>query len=506
MRIRVITAVYFLFFAVLFTGLVQLQFVRGSYFSSLAEKNRIRLVPIPAARGPIRDRNGEVLADTRASYDVYSIPEEVTPESRSRLLPILGPSAAEEMERAGRESPLLPVRLARDVTKEQVIRLEEQRLDLKGVWVESVPIRFYPQGAVGVHVVGYVGLVAEHREALETFYGVHTDLPEGVMGVEEGLNDRLTGVMGGEELEVDNRGRRQRLLGIRVPQQGDEVQLTLDLELERLAQALLAGFRGAIVVMDPRDGAVLALASSPAYDPNVFVEPSRGALRAGLLNNPERPLFNRATMGEYPPGSTFKMITAAAALAAQMDPSRTYHCSGSFRLGNTQFGCWKEGGHGDVDLLEALTVSCNNYFYNLGLALGPDRLSQGALAFGLSQPTGILLGKEAKGLVPSKRWKKSALNQPWYDGETAHFAIGQGYIAVTPIQVARFVSCFANGGYLVSPYVVKGSSEKPRPISLDPAAIRTVRKGLFRVVNDPSGTGKNAHVEGLAISGKTGTA
>ncbi|MBI2870268.1 MAG: penicillin-binding protein 2, partial [Candidatus Omnitrophica bacterium] len=163
-------------------------------------------------------------------------------------------------------------------------------------------------------------------------------------------------------------------------------------------------------------------------------------------------------------------------------------------------------GHGDVDLLEALTVSCNNYFYNLGLALGPDRLSQGALAFGLSQPTGILLGKEAKGLVPSKRWKKAALNQPWYDGETAHFAIGQGYIAVTPIQVARFVSCFANGGYLVSPYVVKGSSEKPRLLSLDPAAIRTVRKGLFRVVNDPSGTGKNAHVEGLAISGKTGTA
>jgi penicillin-binding protein 2 len=265
--------------------------------------------------------------------------------------------------------------------------------------------------------------------------------------------------------------------------------------------------QGAIVVLDPNNGEVLALENSPSFNPNAFIEPARSVERAKLLTDPTRPLFNRAVMGQYPPGSTFKMITALAALENQkVSPKDSYHCSGEWVFGGMAFRCWNEEGHGSIGLLRAIASSCNVYFYRLGLSLGAERLAHQARKLGLGRVTGIGLRGEAPGLVPDASWKRSKRGKPWYDGESAHFSIGQGYLLVTPLQVVRFVSVFANGGFLVNPHLVKGAGDKPKDLGINPENIETVRRGLFQVVNASWGTGGRASRPGLQVSGKTGTA
>ena len=519
MRIRSLFSIYTLLFVFLVAGLFRLQVVHGSYFSRLGERNRIRVVPGPAARGPIYDRAGKPLAHTRPAFNVLAVPDEISPSAVTRLASILvmDSEEIEETLRGTARAPFLSVLLARDVLNVQVFQIEEQGPDLPGVFIEVEPLRHYPNGEIGAHVVGYVSLgrrampLARAGEEKQTVshrtYGWTLPEPVGVTGIEQALDDILRGEAGGQQVEVDNRGRRQRLLGFKSPKQGSRVDLTLDLELTRLTHTLLGDRPGVVVVLDPRSGEVLALTNSPSYDPGVFVESARAGERAHLLRDPRRPLFNRALMGQYPPGSTFKMVTAATALEDRFaSPESRFTCSGVFQLGPTFFKCWLKEGHGSLDLTHALASSCNSYFYQLGLKLGPKRLARGARRFGLGEKTGIRLAGEEEGLVPGPRWKRTTKGEAWYGGETAHFSIGQGYVSVTPIQAAQLVSAFANGGYLVRPYLVKGTGSRPRATGVSPRHIAAVREGLVQAVNEPWGTGRRAYVPGFSVAGKTGTA
>jgi penicillin-binding protein 2 len=332
--------------------------------------------------------------------------------------------------------------------------------------------------------------------------------------VERYYEAALKGVDGGTQVEVDSRGRQTRLLGLKEPGNGADLYLTIDASLQTASDRLLGDRKGAVVVMDPRTGEVLALASHPAFDPNIFVRPDTSAERLALIGDRiGRPLSNKALAGLYPPGSVFKIVVASAALEAQkINRNTTVTCGGQYRLGRTTFDCWKEGGHGPQDVVTGLKNSCNVFFYNTGRILGVDDIETYAKLFGFGRATGIDLPDEVDGIVPGKAWKWASRKEGWFEGETINYAIGQGYLAVTPIQVLEMAAVMANNGSLVRPYLAKrlGSKElhgaKVKSAGLKASTVKTVRDGLYEVVSGEGGTGKRAKIDGVAVAGKTGTA
>ena len=316
------------------------------------------------------------------------------------------------------------------------------------------------------------------------------------------------------QVEVDSRGRQVRALGLKEPSCGQDLYLTLDISLQLACDNLLGEHSGAAIVMNPKDGTVLALASHPAFDPNIFVIPDRSSQRTRLLNDRiGRPLSNRAISGTYPPGSVFKIVTASAALETKRLTSNTrFFCSGSYHLGNAKFDCWKEGGHQSQNIVQGLMNSCNVFFYNAGRAAGVDAMEAFSKLYGFGRTAGIDLPDEVRGVVPGRTWKRLHRNDNWYEGETLNYAIGQGYLTVTPLQVLEMLSAVANKGSLVTPRLVerigskKTAMAKPKRIGLKDETLRIVRKGLFEVVNNESGTGRRAKIDAAVAAGKTGTA
>jgi penicillin-binding protein 2 len=515
MRLRIYKLIFFSFFLSLSLVLFFVQVVRGGYFYNLSLRNSIRLISQDPWRGRILDRDNNIIADSALSFDAVIIPQDV--KNKNFVFQMLSgflsitPDALAKLYSRGYLNPFTPVPMAKGIAKTTAIALEEASFDLPGVSVELNVKRFYPHGAVLSHVLGYMGEIDKSRITQMKDYGYDIKDKVGYSGLEERFDIYLKGEKGGQQVEVDNRGRQVRLLGYKPPFKGKDVQLTIDLELQEIADKLLQGKRGAFVLLDVSTGAVLVMSSAPAFDPNVFVGRTDKNTMNYYLRSPAAPLFNRAVDGQFPPGSVFKVVTATAALKTKkVSLSTTFVCNGQLKVGNRYFKCWAV--HGPQDFYHAMAHSCDVYFYSLGLLAGADGLTQTAHDYGLSFSTGIDLLQESSGFIPSKIWKRLSRFEGWYDGDTANFSIGQGYVLATPLQLARMMAVVGNGGYLVEPYLTQAIDgevmihKEPKKTKLAPEFLNLMKEALRFPVREESGTAHTIDVPGLEICGKTGTA
>lgn len=419
----------------------RLQVIQGAHFLRLSEQNRLRSRRSQSLRGKLLDRHGYVLADNRAAYTLMAIPADLPP--RDELVPLLRTLHIdldpETLWPRRGTAALQPVPIQQDFPRDRVAYFAEHRMDFPGMFIEVEPLRTYPYGTLAVHLPGYLGEIGAPQLQRRKDHGYSPGDVLGQTGLEQALEDVLRGQPGLRQVEVDALGRETQVIATRPATPGLDVLLTLDLPLQQLAERLLEGHSGSIVALDPRNGQMLALASHPTFDPNAFVpRPSLATWRA-LSTDPHWPLLNRATQGQYPPGSVFKVVTALAALAdGVITPQTTVCCAGSYDYGGHTFHDWKPSGHGCVQLRQAFAQSYDVYFYHVGQLLGVDRLAHYAEAFGFGQPTGFAVSPEKSGLVPSSLWKRRVRGQPWYAGETLSVAIGQGYMMTTPLTGGQY--------------------------------------------------------------------
>jgi len=517
-RLRLLASALGLGFLVVAGQLANLQILSGERLAELSDRNRIRLRPIAAPRGILFDRSGLPLVDNRPAFTLVVVPRDVPDMGAvvARLAILLTVPESELGDRLGRvpsDSPW-PIRLARGLTLEEVARIEEWRLDLPGVTIEVEPQRAYPSVRFAAHLLGYV------REASDQDVGRNGarrgDLV-GQTGLERLHDEHLRGRDGGEEVEVDAFGRLVRVLDRREPVPGAHMWTTIDRRIQQAAEDALGDRSGAIVVMDPRNGNVLALASHPAYPVERFSRPLDRETWLALVQDPTRPLLNRAVQGLYPPGSLFKIVVAAAGLQAQViTPFDRLPCPRQWTFGGRPYHNWEDLDRGALTLHEALQFSCNTFFYQLGLRLGPEKIAQMAEAFGLGHVTDSGLTGERAGLVPSPAWKRETLKDKWHPGDTVSLSIGQGLVTVTPLQVARLMSAVANGGTLWKPRLVDRVAtadgrllreDAPKiqgRVELAPVIFDFLHDALAAVVAE--GTGKQARIPGVTVAGKTGTA
>ena len=517
-RLWGIGALLLLGFAVLAARVWQLQVINGEHFLQLSEQNRLRERPMKSLRGRILDRHGRILADNRPAYALLALPDDL-PDigalqmSLQQIDIAIEPAALKALR-------YKPTAIQRDLDRDRVAYFAEHWMDFPGLYLDVEPLRLYPYQSLAAHLLGYLGQRSDSQaQAAQRHYTPGAMV--GQSGLERVFEAHLRGASGIRRVEVDTYGRETQLLGIQPPQPGNNLVTTLDFNLQRLAEERLdaESLTGSIVVLDPRNGQILAMASRPAFDPNLFAARLSGAAWNALTTHPKHPLHNRAIQGHYPPGSVFKMITALAILEEGVATARTQVCChGHYAYGRRIYRDWKQGGHGCVTVYEALAQSCDVYFYHMGQQLGIDRLARYAKAFGLGQATGFDPQREARGLMPSSQWKRRARGEPWYGGETLSVAIGQGYTSVTPLQVAAYIAALANGSALYQPHVAL-RRESPagavlqtfqptvvRQLNFQPQHLKTVLKGMWGVVNDPRGTGRRAHHPDIDIAGKTGTA
>lgn len=508
---------------VLVLRLWHLQVLEGERYLVMARNNRLRLRLVEAPRGNLFDRYGQILVDNRPSFDVYVVPEDVTDPERTaaRLADLLAMPADQVAERlaAGRSRPFTPLLLKAGVPEGTMIALEERKLDLPGVSLRIHPVRAYPSGSLAAHLLGYVSEVNQAQLAREEFRDFAPGEPFGQAGVERRFDAFIRGIDGGEQIEVDALGRITRLVERTEPQAGFNLVLTVDRRLQDAAEKAFAGKSGAVVAMDPRTGEILAWVSNPSYDPGLFTQRISAQEWEGLAGDPRHPLQNRPLQGQYPPGSIFKLIVAAAALeSGTITPAFTVDCPGTFSLGNFTFDDWKREGHGVVNLRQAIAESCNIYFYQLALKTGIEPIVEMAREFGLGDALGLGFGDEARGLVPTPGWKQAVIGEPWYPGNTVNTAIGQGMVLATPLQILTMVSAIANGGTLYKPWVVQRveswqgevveeyGPEVVRRARVRPETLRILREGMGGVVNDEKGTGQRARIPWVEVAGKTATA
>ncbi len=523
LRMALAVGVVFLAFTGVGARLWYLQVVQGEELRSLSENNRIRLVRVPAARGVVYDRNGELLIDNRPSFDAIFVPEDARDRRQvlGKVAEYLGDqeSALHQLVRApsGRP-PYQGIVLRRDLDWPGVVALETHQLDLPGVSLQVGPKRYYPYGPLAAHLLGYVGEVSERELAAGDGTLRSGDLL-GKAGLEKSWDGELRGNGGGQQVEVDALGRRVRVLNEVADLPGATLTLTIDRDLQETAENALGASDGAMVALDPRNGEILAMVSHPAFDPNMFARGIKRAEWRELVQDPKHPLNNRALQGQYPPGSVFKIAVATGALEEGVANAYTHvGCSGGVPFGNHFFRCWRKGGHGGVDLHRSIVESCDVFYYQIGQRLGVDGIAKWARLLGLGIPSGIGLEHEKTGLIPDSEWKRRRFKQPWFAGETLSVAIGQGYVTVTPLQMAVMTMMIANGGIRYRPHFVKRVEapdgtlrEEVEPevlgtAALKPGTLQQVRAGMRDVVMGPSGTGKNARVPGIEVAGKTGTA
>jgi len=492
-----------------------LQVHRGRYYLELADKNRTRTVALRAPRGPLLDRQGQILVRNRPSFNVRLRPEQsddldASIASLSRILRIGEARIRERL--AGRSARYRTVLVKADVPMSDVARLSVRRLELPEVSVEVVPLRAYPLAEAAAHALGRVGEVTDAQLELASFKGLHAGDLVGQAGVEAQYNRRLMGRDGVLQVIVDSRGLEVGEAYRQAPEQGPSVTLTLDAELQRTIERAFAGRTGAAVALDPRNGEILAMTSIPAYDPNLFSTGLDSEAWRELTRNPKNPLLNRVIQGQYAPGSTFKIVMAAAALEEGLiTPEKRMLCRGGLHIYGRTFACNRAGGHGYVNVVAALEQSCNVFFYRLGAQLDVDVIASYAKRMGLGRATGIDLPHEATGLIPTRAWKHRARGESWYDGETISVSIGQGQTLVTPLQLARALALVANGGRLVQPHLVRAVGGQPAPYQppvdtgLAPETLEIITKGLVAAVNR-SGTGFRARLQRVTVAGKTGSA
>lgn len=514
MRLKILKGFIFSALSILSVGLFHAQVLRGGYYQNLSEHNRIRLVPLEAPRGHVFDHEGRLLATNRPSYDLVATPEDVTPDVYPELAKLLNIPQKEVRKRmsADREYPFAPVVLAGDISKELLFRVEELRPELAGIAIQTETIRSYPYGSVASHLIGYLGKINpdEYNTKERDRFGLNSLI--GRAGVEKVFDSRLRGWRGGKQVEVNARGERIRVVAEKQPVPGEDITLSVDLEFEKRLMALIEDKKATIAFLDLKTNELLALVSSPAFNPNVFVSPQGTGERLEFLKDRDSPLLDRGVGAAYPPGSIFKLVTALAGLeTGKITPQTTFHCPGYFRLkrGSRRFKCWQAEGHGDMDLYRAIERSCNVYFYNVGRLVGPDALAHYARELGLGQSLRLELTNLAPGLVPDSTWKKAHFRDKWYPGETLSFAVGQSYLLVSPLQVLRLTSMLAKKGEWVEPRLVQdpvSSVPEKRRIAISEKNIKVLQQGMLKVVQSDFGTGQLARVDFDLLAGKTGTA
>lgn len=487
-----------------------LQVHRGEYFARQALDNQMRQVLIHSARGRVWDRNGTPVAVSEPSFALGLVREDCEDVDRTldKVAEWTGADREALMEtfKRGKKrvKPFEPLILVTDLPFDALARIEAGSIFWPGLKIVVRQKRHYPDGDLLAHVLGYVAEANE--EELESNPALTLGDSVGKQGLELTLEERLRGKKGRKQVEVDALGRQHNEHVLLEPAPGGNIQLAIDLGLQRRCAELLEGQAGAIVVMRPDTGKILALVSRPSFDNNLFVLGVPVDKWKEIRDNPLHPIQNRTTQGVYPPGSVFKLLMAAAGLAGGfITPSTTAACTGSYRVGNRDFHCWKKGGHGTLDLEQALVHSCDVYFYKLGERMGIDKISEFATAVGFGSPTGIDLPHEKGGLIPSKEWKKKRFGQPWTRGETINTSIGQGFVLSSPLQVARFIGSLVNGGRLLKPLLVDTDEpEVQGTLPLNDQHRELILRAMVETVE--SGTGQKIKRPDAIMGGKTGTA
>jgi penicillin-binding protein 2 len=530
-RLPLLVAAMLLVFAVFGVRLFQLQILRFEELRGIAQGNAVRLVRLEAPRGDILDREGRVLATTRPAFAVEVMPSDLRrPDVTFAALGLLlETDAAALRERVGQprgRARFQPVRLSGDLSFDQLARVESHLYALPGVMTDVSPRRLYVGGTLAAHLLGTIGEIRRDQLASGDFAGYLQGEVVGQSGVEALLEHELRGRAGGRNVVMNVAGRVVDVLDEIAAVPGGSITLSLDLDLQQAAEEAFLpdavgepAKMGAAVALDVRTGDVLVLVSKPSFDPNEFAGGVGSATWKQLTNDEWRPLQNRAISGQYPPGSTYKPIIAAAVLAEGLaSPHERVFCPGSFSFGRRVYRCWKKEGHGSVDLRDAIKRSCDVYFYTMGLRLGVDRIAHYAKGFGLGHRTGIPLAQEKAGLIPTAEWKQKRFAEKWMAGETVSISIGQGYDLATPLQMAVAYAALANGGSAPTPRLVlsrrdaegrvveEPPTEPSGRIEMKPEHTALLRDALMAVVEEPGGTGSRSRVPGIHVGGKTGTA
>ncbi len=511
-------------FLVLGLRLFHLQVVQGEEYRRLSENNCIRLQGIDPPRGQILDRQRLLLVDNRPSFNLVMVPRDAKPVEATleRLAAGTGLDLGElrdTTERARAKSAYRPVVLRSDIDRDLLAAVEARRYDLPGVTVEVKALRRYAYGDSAGHLLGYMGEINTDELGTGRYPGCRSGDSIGKFGIEKTCEHFLRGERGGRQVEVDARGQMIRVLKTVDAVPGHNVLLTIDQRLQAVAEQCLGDHAGAVVAVDPDNGEVLAMASRPGFDPNAFVGGIKRQDWQALVGNPLRPMENKAIQATYPPASTYKIVAALAGLQEGVINSRSeFFCPGALRFGDRSYRCWRRGGHGNLNVVEALSQSCDVFFYHVGIKLGVDRLARYARGCGLGAATEVGLDHEDPGLIPTAAWKKGRFGVPWQGGENLSVAIGQGYNLVTPMQMAMLIAAIGNGGTLYQPQLVRaveaadgrvvqnGQATVKGRIPVSPGHMALVREGLWRVVQSERGTAKGIRLAGIDVSGKTGTA
>ncbi|HYM13202.1 MAG TPA: penicillin-binding protein 2 [Bryobacterales bacterium] len=519
-RIAAIQYLCLAVFLYLISGFWQLQVQSPDVYAEQAERNSIKWLPLLAPRGKILDRDGRILADNNSTFSVILSRSNFDP----RHLPLIADGldmSVDDLQARLRRSRNQPqyeaLVLKNGLTEGEVAFVEAHHQEFPELEMIRSQRRLYPSEGFASHLLGYVGEVSEAELNQPEFANYEPGAIVGKAGIEREYNDVLTGVDGQRQVVVDSRGRERRLIGIKDAKPGRSIRLTIDLDLQVTAELAMEGRDGAVVALDPRNGEVLALVSSPNYDPNKFAAGISAADWKALVENPDNPMLDRAIQAQQAPGSTFKPIVALAGLESKtIDENFTVHCGGGASFYGRYFHCWVKRGHGAVSLHRGIVESCDVYFYTVGNKAGIENIAKYAEAAGFGRPTGIDLPEEKEGVMPSPEWKLRNYRQKWYAGETISVAIGQGAVTVTPLQLAA-----AYGGMLVDgvwrrPHLVPWDelgvlrsgfqAPEPRRFPLDPGAVSKIASGLWGVVNEGGGTGVRARLPGYDVIGKTGSA
>ena len=511
-------------FSVLISRLFFLQVFEGKEFRRLSKNNCIRLQNIDPPRGLIFDRNADVLVENRPSFDLGIVLRDANPleDTISKLAKYTGISRDEINEKIQKNKsgfPYKTITLKQDIDRDILAAIEVNKFDLPGIVIDVRIRRHYIRGNFAAHLIGYLGEISSKELESELFLEYKSGDLVGKFGVEKSYEKFLRGKSGGRQVEVNANGQVVRILNTVDAQRGHNIYLTVDRLLQEKAENLLQEKVGAVVAMDPNNGQILALANSPSFDPNEFVSGLSHQQWQEIISNPFRAMENKAIQAEYAPASTYKIVTAIAALEEGfVDEKTNIYCPGFYSFGDRDYKCWKKTGHGKVNIYKALSESCDVYFYQVGSKLGVDRIAWYAKACGLGSITGIDLDQEGRGLIPTAAWKKQRTGNSWHRGETLSIAIGQGYNLATPLQMLALTSAVANGGTIYKPQILdkvesadgnllfQNQRQVSGKLPVSKKNLEIIRKGLWEVVNSSRGTAKIAKLKNGYMSGKTGTA
>ncbi len=510
-------------FSIVIGQLVFLQLVRGHTFREKAGSQSLRRLWLPALRGRIYDRNGMLLAGNRPSFDIDVSVDELTARQRTNIVRHLAlllrkPESNLWFKLGPRKRlPYTPARIAHDISFSNVVRVAERLNELPGIEISVNPVRYYPGGSRACHLLGYVGNVPpEHPRLLSRDYSIHDRV--GVTGIERVCEDLLHGRNGKKTVQVDHASHYVETLEQLPPVPGHDVILTIDATLQETLEQALGDRVGAAAAIDPRNGDILALVSSPGFDPGFFVGTVTRDEFAALRDDKRRPMFNRAISSRYALGSVFKLITAIAGLeSGVITPETVFYDPGVFRLGRMRVRNFRGHKYGRMKLPYALRVSCNTFFCNYSCDIGVANIATYARLFGFGNKTGIELPAEAEGILPDPAWKRIHRRLPWYPGDTVNLSIGHGFLSVTPLQVACMTAAIANGGTWYPPRLIRSYSvggdvlstsrdRLPVPLPVKKETLDLVRKGMWEVVNTQNGSGRRSSLPNVVVAGKTGSA